>query len=913
MTYPDFDSFGDLLKYLRRRARLTQKELSIATGYSESYISRLEKNQRPPDMAAISALFVPALDLENEPNMAALLLRLGQNTRSAQPPTDIPLPASPAIRPTHNLPYTLTTFIGRSHEITALTTHLSETRLITLTGPGGVGKTRLALHLATAVIDRYPDGVYLVELASLTDPALLLQTVSTAAGVPEGDKRPPLESLVAFLQPQNLLLILDNCEHLIAPAAELAETLLHHVPNLHILATSRETLNIPGEILFRVPPLRLPDAGWLESLQQLAQAEAVQLFLARARAVQPNFALTVENASDIVQICVRLDGLPLALELAAARLALLTPDQIAARLHARFTLLKGGSRTALPRHQTLDALIAWSYELLTEPERTLLHQVSVFVAGFSLEMLEAMAQNLPSELQSSLVDVLASLVNKSLVHAETAGNTTRYILLETIRHYAAAKREEAGETPAAKDRLLACLHAFAADVETGLRGPQQEAWLNRAQQELGNIRAALEWALADPQNKTRVARGMAVVFNLGYFWVRRGRTEWQAWMARCAALPDPPFVPAYCQILAHAAMRERNATNSATLFARAMDLAHRLKDEACLASIHFYQAGSHWWAEPAKARTHYERAASIYRALNRPWYMAEALLYLGELLQIRFDDFVAAKVCLEEAMTLFRQAGDSRHTGLALAHLGDIALEQGNLAKTEAYCQEALEIARALNDSHGASWAFSNLSLAAMGRGEFGTAVSLGEESLALELRLGFDEILAMRRYRLGMAYLFRGDYTQAEACFRQNLAMKQAREILWGIPGCSLGLGELARRQGDWARARSRLEAAFKGFQEMEYKYGLAATLERLAHLAVDEAQFVQAARLFAAADHLRMSYGMALLPVEQAAHDQAVATIQELLPEAEYQRTIASVNEATVQEIVAWAGQVSSGGWAG
>jgi len=271
------------------------------------------------------------------------------------------------------------------------------------------------------------------------------------------------------------------------------------------------------------------------------------------------------------------------------------------------------------------------------------------------------------------------------------------------------------------------------------------------------------------------------------------------------------------------------------------------------------------------------QAAAIYRTLGRPWYVAEALLYLGELLQIRFDDFAAARACLEEALALFRQVGDSRHTGLALAHLGDIALEQGNLAQTEAYCQEALVIARALNDSHGASWALSNLSLAAMGRGELDTAVSLGEESLALELRLGWDEILAMHRYRPGMAYLFRGDHAQAEACFRQNLALKQVQEILWGVPGCSLGLGELARRHGDLARARTHLEAAFEGFQAMDYKYGLAATLEQLARLAVDEAQFVQAARLFAAADHLRMSYGMALLSIEQTAHDRAVAAIHE------------------------------------
>lgn len=502
--------------------------------------------------------------------------------------------------------------------------------------------------------------------------------------------------------------------------------------------------------------------GWLGSPQRIAQAEAVQLFLARARAVQPDFDLTVANAAAVVQICARLDGLPLALELAAARLALLTPAEIATRLHDRFALLSGGRRVALPRHQTLRALIEWSYELLTEPERALLRQLSVFAAGFSLEMLEAIAQSLPSELQTSLVDLLASLVNKSLVQAETAVNTTRYTLLETIRQYAAEKREATGETAAAKDRLLAYFHTFAGEAEKGLRGPQQQAWLNRAQQELGNIRAMLEWALIDMENKARVAQGMAIVFNLGYYWVRRGRAEWQEWMARYAALRDPPLVPAYCH--------------------------------------------------------------------------------------------------------------------------------------------EALAIARALNDGHGASWALSNLSQAALGKGDFDRAVALGEESLALELRLGFDEILAMRRYRLGMAYLFRGDHTQAKACFRENLAFKQAREILWGEPGCHLGLGELARQQGELARARAHLEAAFQGFQEMDYKYGLASAVERLAHLAVDETQFATAAWLFAAADGLRASYGMALLPIEQTAHDRAVATVRGALSEHAHQTAVAAVSKITAQAIVGW-----------
>ncbi len=534
---PDkFTAFGDLLKYLRRRAGLTQRELSIAVGYSDTQISRLEQNQRVPDTATLTALFVPALHLEHEPAWATRLLDLAAAARAEGEPEER---GSEIRTPPHNLPLQLTSFIGREKEIaevkrllrgpdrTGLQDPSGLVRLLTLTGAGGVGKTRLALQVASDLLQSFPDGVWLIELAPLSDPALVPQTVAVVLGVKEEPGRPLQATLTDHLRGKQALLILDNCEHLVQASAQLAEAVLRTCPDVRLLATSREMLGVAGERALYVPSFSLPDphtfppvgadpvsapvSALMSALSVLTQSEAIRLFVDRAASVMPGFSLTPDNAPAIVQICQRLDGIPLAIELAAVRVKVLRVEQIAVRLADAFRLLTGGVRTALPRQQTLQATMDWSYDLLSEAERRLFNRLSVFAGGWTLEAAEAVCADVVgadprvgpgagADTQISPDDILeqlTQLVNKSLVLAEREqGEETRYRLLEIIRQYALVKLAVSGEADAVRRQ-----HAeyFLALAESGMSsnpafGPLQPAWLDRMEKEHDNVRTALTWS-----------------------------------------------------------------------------------------------------------------------------------------------------------------------------------------------------------------------------------------------------------------------------------------------------------------------------------------------------------------------------------------------------------------------------------
>ena len=400
---------------------------------------------------------------------------------------------------------------------------------MTLTGAGGVGKTRLALQAAAALLEAYPDGVWFVELAPLAEPALVPATVATTLGVHEQPGRPVAEGLVAVLAPRTVLLLLDNCEHLAGACAALADALLRACPCLRILATSREALGVAGETVWRVPSLGVPDSEFrvpgeggqpgtdpapAAQHAALVNSEAVRLFAERACSVRPDFALSVRNAPAVAEVCRRLDGIPLAIELAAALVGVLTAEQIGARLGDRFRLLGGGSATALPRHQTLRALVDWSYDLLTDQERLLLGRLAVFAGGATLEAVEAVCAG-EGLAEPEVLGVLARLVDRSLVSAEEteeAAGAMRYRLLETIRAYGWERLRAAGEADRVRGRHLAWFRALAEHAEAEFHGPAQLAWFRGLRPELGNVRAALEWSQR-PAGRPRAAR----------------RTTWPAW------------------------------------------------------------------------------------------------------------------------------------------------------------------------------------------------------------------------------------------------------------------------------------------------------------------------------------------------------------------------------------------------
>ena len=439
-----------------------------------------------------------------------------------------------------NLPTQLTSFIGRERQVEEVMKQLQNARLLTLTGSGGSGKTRLGLRVAADRLSEMKDGIWLVELASLSDSALVLDAIAAVLGVREERDLPLLQALMDYLQPKQLLLILDNCEHLLPDCARLADSLLRSNPSLRILATSRERLNVPSEVVWQVPSLNLPNLG-ASVPAELMKSEAIHLFVERAASVMQTFSLNQTNAASVVQICRRLDGIPLAIELAAARIRMFTPQEIATRLDDTFGLLTGGSTVAPSRHQTLSAAIDWSYVLLTPKEQTLFRRLTVFAGGFSLHAVEKVAPDLDpvvskdgSAASSSeefypenVLEILSNLIDKSLVLAEGHERVVRYSMLNTIRQYAHEKLHEAGERRALRHRHFHFFRDLAEEAAQKLRGPEQIRWLNHLESELGNLRAALGWALEQEDAEL----GLRLALFLEGFWSRRERlSEGREWI-----------------------------------------------------------------------------------------------------------------------------------------------------------------------------------------------------------------------------------------------------------------------------------------------------------------------------------------------------------------------------------------------
>ncbi len=521
--------FGRLLMRFRLAAGLSQETLAERAGVSWRTVSDLERgvNQRP--RGSTFRLLVAALGLTAEEHAALREAALPLDAAVMPPPKVGPQPAVPT-----NLPLLLTSFIGREPDVDTVRQLLGKTRLLTLTGAGGCGKTRLALEVAqwAAQTSAYTDGIWLVALAPLSDEAVLVPTVAAVLGARERTGERLLETLTTFLRPKQVLLLLDNCEHLVLACAQLADALLRGCPRLTILATSREPLSIGGERPWPVPSLRLPDPRRVRTLAAVAACEAVQLFVQRAQVVRPAFTLTEQNSGLAEQICRRLDGIPLAIELAAARLSSLSLEQILARLDDRFRLLTGGSRTALPRQQTLRATLDWSHDLLSDRERLLLRRLSEFAGGWVLEAAEAVCVGHGIEAEEVL-DLLAGLVAKSLV-APTEGRAgSRYGLLETMRQYGREKLVTAGEERALRDRHLTWYLALAEQAAQRIGGAERELWLDRLEAELENLRSALRWSSLE---EGRYEAGLRLAAALEDFWYVRGYVgEGRRWLEELLA------------------------------------------------------------------------------------------------------------------------------------------------------------------------------------------------------------------------------------------------------------------------------------------------------------------------------------------------------------------------------------------
>jgi predicted ATPase/DNA-binding XRE family transcriptional regulator len=890
-----FDTFGDMLKFLRRRAQLTQKELSIAVGYSEAQISRLEQNQRLPDLATLAALFVPALDAD--PPVAAKLMELAARARgeSITLTRTVTREITETIEeeaPPYFLPLQLTDFIGRAEEVGRAVELLAEARLVTLTGAGGAGKTRLALEAASRVCGdfrgNFRDGAAFIELASLTDAAHLAQAVATVLGLKPNADRPALDRVVHFLRARHLLLVLDNCEHVIEAAAHFADAVLRACPHTRVLATSREALNVAGGAVYRVPPLVAP--------------EAVELFLTRARSADAAFPATEANVALIAQICQRLDGLPLAIELAAARVSVMSLGDFAARLEDALDTLGSGSRTAPARHQTLRATIEWSYQLLDDDERALLRRLAVFAGGFAADAVERVMGNWSLVITNNQLphfESLFQLVTKSLAVADTTGTVTRYRLLETIRQFAHEKLVEAGEAEATRRAHFNYFAALAAECEPQFKGPDNQTALAQIEADHDNFRAALGWAMQnDPP------AGLRLVMSLWHFWRVRGYPERANWLARFLARPGlPERSPLVAKARAYHAAITLPAKEAASQFAASRVICAEAGDRAAYAAVLNAEGNSFWWRDYAHARACFEEGEAIHRVLNDVWGQAYAHVELGELIQTRDDDRPASRRHFEEGVRLFRACGDRQALANTTAHLGDVALEQSDLPTTEACSIEALTLAREFGDKETQAWALNDLGIVAFGRGDFERAIELNTASLRLSREVGSTWHAGLRQYWLGLAYAYAGQLDLAAECFEDTLSLSRADNFEWGIPASLYGLGEVARRQGKLIPAQTYLLDSLAAYQSINYRWGIATVLDGLAALAVAQNQMEHAAQLFGAAEALREAIGVVLLPIERVERDRHLGAAQRASGEGAFAAQYAAGRALPLAEAIEYA----------
>ena len=640
----------------------------------------------------------------------------------------LPSPKAPSAT-LHNLPAELTSFVGRRKELQELPSVVASSPLLTLVGAGGVGKTRLALRLAASLVNEFPDGVWLVDLTLLSVPGLIPQAIASVLGIREGPGHSVRDTLVDNLRQRSLLLVLDNCEHLIAACAELVQTLLHASPRLRIVATSREALNVQGETICRVPSLSLPDLPASVSLEALIEHDATRLFVERASSVDAGFAPTPDNANAIASICRRLDGIPLAIELAAARITVLSPQQIEGRLQDRFRLLATGSRTAIERHRTLEAVVDWSYELLSDAERQLLTRLSVFPASWTLEAAEHIcgAEGLD---RTDVLDLLSRLLAKSLVvvDGEPRGER-RYRFLETVRQYALQRLVRAGEAERLRDRHCDYFFDEFRDARPILCGHDQLALLRRLHVEQENIRAALEWALTSP---ALAEKGVELAGALFWFWTKRSQfEEGSLWLERAlaAGARAAPSLRARA-LLGLANIYYFRRIESGALVAEALSLGRQAGDAWAVSFALFIQSLT------ALERGEHDQAVTCALAAQEAADAGGgAVEQSGPLLWVLGQvagsngDHDRAQQLYDESIDVSRRAGETWGLGIMLLAAAASRMMRDDHGQAYAHASEALSLFQELEDPRGIAWSFEVFADLMANAGQADTAAHLWSAS----------------------------------------------------------------------------------------------------------------------------------------------------------------------------------------
>lgn len=756
----------------------------------------------------------------------------------------------------NNLPLQLTTFIGREKEIAELKQELSEHRLVTLTGSGGTGKTRLSLQVGAELLDQFDHGVWFVELAPLVDPELIPQTILSAIEISEQAGKSSLELLKEYLQEKKILIVLDNCEHLIGACAQVTDTLLHVAPRLKVIASSREALGVKGELSYPVPSLSLPDPKHLPVIEQLSQYEAVRLFIDRVSLVSSHFDMDKQNAPAIAQICYRLDGIPLAIELAAARVKMMSVEQISKRLDDRFRLLTGGARTALPRQQTLRALIDWSYDILTENERLLLRRLSVFAGGWTLEAAEEVCVG--DEIESyEILDLLTQLVNKSLVvvieHSQSG--ETRYRMLETIRQYAREKLLEVGESEILRDRHRTYFVKLAKQAEPELFRSNQIFWLNKLADELDNLRLALDWALT-----TDVESGLRLIVTSRLYWEARGDfRETESWLG---------------QLLEH----------------------HSKADSLHVYGLLMYGQAVALGGDFEEARKIAEQSLKLSRAISDKQAEAFSLWGLGVCLALQGDIGRGIPI-MEQSLALYQSLGDKLGQATVMAWM---CLNNDDLERSKAHIFDSLQLFRELGHISGIAICLNELAHRTIWGGDFSSPLPWLEEAHQLYRQLGdtLREGDVLSYYGL-LAY-WQADFKQARAYYEESAKLYEKVGHVLNSSWSRVYIAYVVLRQGDYQQAKEMFGFCIQQFQKANNMIGLIYAIEGLASMSVNQGQAERAAQLFAWADATREKIGDHRPPVERNSIERDLGVIHSTMKDSDFARLSTEGQALTVEQAV-------------
>src|SRR6266446_3533062 len=786
-------------------------------------------------------------------------------------PADFPPLKTRASRP-DNLPAQPTPLIGREHEVAAVVqlVRREDVRLVTLTGPGGTGKTRLGLQIALELGEVFAGGVFFVSLSTINDPLLVIPTIAQALGIRDRAGQPLLARLAEMLQPKQVLLLLDNFEQVVGAASQVAD-LLTSCPQLKMLITSREVLHVRAEHEFAVPPLALPDPAHLPDLATLIRSPSVALFLQRAQAVKPEFQLTTTNARAVAEICVRLDGLPLAIELAAARMKLLSPEALLARLGRRLAMLTGGGRDVPARQQTLRNTIEWGYQLLNTWEQRLFGWLSVFVGGCTLQAAEVVVecgfiQHVgAADLSLPVIDLVASLLDKSLLQRmEQTGEgceERRLLMLETIREYALEALTSSGEGNSARQAHADYFLQLAEEAEPALNGPLLAMWLDRLEREHDNLRAALHWAIEGERAEMALRLGTA----LERFWVVRGhRNEGRAFLERALA---------------------GSAGVAADVRAKALIAAARLA---------FIQ--SNYDQGEALA----QESLALFRELGDRRGIALSLDRLG-MGAWRRGDFSAARVLMEEDLALFREVGDQDRVAWSLFTLGLLNNKQGEYPRACALFEESLTLFRQLGNKRGIAASLTQLAgTLFVSQGDQAMIYPLLEEGLSLDREVGDKEGIAVSSLLLGWVALKQGDAATAHTRVEESLVLYREMDHREGTAEALVLLGRVEATRGDYAFARTLCEESLAMAKEIGDKELIASGLEGLASVVAVQGEPAWAARLWGTAETLREAIDAPLQPIERADYDHAVAAVRDHLGEEAFVSTWAEGRILTAELVL-------------